>query len=449
MSRFCISGYLLVLIAILFAGCDQLAVKLHVYGQKDNDLIRLLEKDPSMDIMFHPTPLDAVMAAHTGSGLLVLSDNYPHETVNLSDEFYELIKEKKLRCYIEFPSYAPEVNLGSVMEAKAERAVVHRSSWFDGHPDSLQILGINGLHYISSQVSKSLIVAAKVAGFDSAIFGLPEKVEPLLFAWGDFPVWISTTQLSRFISGRYAPREAWAALWGSILTHVLPGVEIKGLEWEPTVTTTYDKNEKLPVDFQKTSVRRGIEWYKNARMLVPDSYEDTLQKMLNAGNQRLAFNTDMPVGDGSNGVFECIFSAIDENGNQPIGIIKRGDCISETAMAFATAGELFDNEEYKTTSKNLLDFYLKNSIAIKKEYGNPEHPTQPVIPQSGKRKITWLNFYLGFKLVPAGILSWMVAGCVLLILSGLNIGGPMPTKDGEPGLSNRGGPKDGSPRLWC
>ncbi len=367
-------------VIIFISACHQQVAKLHVYGQKDNDLIRLLENDPSIDIVFHQSPMDAVIAAKDGSGLLVLSEDYPTTAVDLNDEFYKLIKEKQLRCYIEFPTYVPGVNLGPIVKAKAERAVVNQSAWLNGHPDSLQILSINGLHYISNDVNNSYIVAAKVAGFDSAIFGLPEKAEPLLFPWGDFPVWISTTQLSRFISGRYAPKEAWSALWYSLMTKILPGVPIQDLEWELTVAATYGKTEELPDNYQRTSVERGIKWYENSRMLVPESYEDTIQIMLDAGNQRLAYITGIPIGDGSYGVFECIFSEINENGNQPIGIIKRGDCISESAMAFATAGKLLDNEEYKTISKNLLDFYLIRSIATKKEYGNPDHPAYGLIP---------------------------------------------------------------------
>ncbi|MBY5957350.1 hypothetical protein KUV50_04325 [Membranicola marinus] len=371
---------ILVLSLILLTGCQQHSAKLHVYGKESNDLVRLLEKDPSVDLQFHQSPMDAVNAANSGNGLLILSEGYPQTMVPLDDKFYTTIKEKQLRCYIEFPSYAPGVELGDVVEAKAERAVVKQSSWFHGRPDSLQILGINGLHYISNDVDESYIVAAKVAGFDSAIYGLPDKSDPLFFAWGDFPVWIASTQLSRFVSGRYAPQEAWASLWESILSHVLPGVELQPLDWDLTVAASYGKTEKLPADFQRQSVQRGIEWYKNARMLVPDGYDEKLQSILDDGRQELAYDTAIPVGDGSNGVFECIFSEINETGNQPIGIIKRGDCISESAMAFATAGELFDNDDYKEISTNLLDFYLLESIATKKEYGDPDHPAYGLIP---------------------------------------------------------------------
>src|SRR5699024_8878624 len=108
--------------------------------------------------------------------------------------------------------------------------------------------------------------------------------------------------------------------------------------------------------------------------LVPASYEDTIKRLAEEDVMTFKWSEDIPIGDGSNGLFECIFSEIDENGSQPICAIRRGDCISETSMAFATAGTLFNNEEYKQIAINLLDYYLYSSPAMKGEYGDPKHP---------------------------------------------------------------------------
>ncbi len=46
----------------------------------------------------------------------------------------------------------------------------------------MTILGVNGTHLININVSNPILVTAKVAGFDSAQFGLKEtKYYPLLF----------------------------------------------------------------------------------------------------------------------------------------------------------------------------------------------------------------------------------------------------------------------------
>ncbi|WP_372936849.1 hypothetical protein, partial [Mariniphaga sediminis] len=352
----------------------------HIYGVQDNDLVKILEEQ-KIKVELYSNVLNAAKSARRGEGVLILADNYPKSQVDVDEQLFQIIKEKELRAYIEFPSEIPGVSLSKIKKAKAERAVVN-SDFFGGFPDSLSILGINGLHYIStpSEINKAHIVAAKVAGFDSAIFGLPEKYFPLLFEMENERVLVATTNLSRFVSGRYAPAKEWAATWSGILEFVLPGVKLEPLHWEPVVKPSYAKADLLPEDFQRNSILRGVEWYKNARMLIPHNYEDSLTQLIESGIEKIQWNSEMPIGDGSNGVFECIFSEIDENGKQPIGIMERGDCVSETAMAFATAGRVFGNNEYTSTAGNLLDYYLFQSIATKDEYGNPEHDAYGLIP---------------------------------------------------------------------
>ncbi len=364
---------------LLFSTCSKQKV-LHIYGTQDNDLVEIL-KAQKIKTERYSNALEAVNSARHGEGILILADNYPTTQVKLDELVFQTIKEKELRAYIEFPSEIPGVSLGKIEKAKAERAVVN-SDFFGSFPDSLSILGINGLHYISapSGVSKAHIVAARVAGFDSAIFGLPEKYFPLLFEMENERILVATTNLSRFVSGRYAPAKEWAATWSGILEFVLPGIKLKPLQWEPVVKSSYAKADILPEDYQRNSIQRGVEWYKNAKMLIPSNHKDSLAKLIESGIEKIQWSSETPTGDGSNGVFECIFSEIDENGKQPIGIIERGDCVSETAMAFATAGRVFGNEEYTSTAGKLLDYYLFQSIATKNEYGNPKHGAYGLIP---------------------------------------------------------------------
>lgn len=372
--------YFLLSLCILIGmiSCQKSSI-LHISCSVENDLVRVLNSQKGLVIHMYASPAEALVGAKEGEALLVLSNSYPERREVLSKDFYKTIESKKIRAYIEFPNHAPGIEMGDVIRADAERAVV-KSGFFGEEVDSLQILGLNGLNYISINAANSHMVAAKVAGFDSAIYGLPEETNPILFHLESSPVLISTTNLSQFISGRYAPQNQWANIWHSILEYVAPQSAVRNLEWTPTVSPTYAKNEELPENYHRKAIERGISWYKEARMLVPNGYEDKLQMMLDEGNQRLAWSPDIPIGDGSKGVFECIFSAIDEDGSQPIGIIKRGDCISETAMAFATAGALLDNSEYLSISERLLDYYLLNSIATKKEYGDPNHGAFGLIP---------------------------------------------------------------------
>ncbi len=354
---------------------------IHIVGNKDNDLVKIVQRQKNITAVLHDNAAEAVESAKRGEGILILADTYPDSQVKLDNVFWEHLRKKRLRAYVEFPSNVPGIKMGGIEKANLERAVVS-SGFFRGVPDSLAILGVNGLHYISMTPlgEKEHIVAAKVAGFDSAIYGLPKKREPLLFELHDYPVLVSTTNFSRFVSGRYAPVKEWGAVWTRILKYVLPEVKIRELEWNQVLGTSYSQKEKLPGDFQRKSLSRGIEWYKNARMLIPGNYSDTLHRLVDSGIQRLQWNQDIPSGDGSNGVFECIFSKIDEKGSQPIGIMERGDCVSETSMAFASAGRVLKDKEYLATSQKLLDYYLLKSIALKNEYANPAHAAYGLIP---------------------------------------------------------------------
>lgn len=226
---------------------------LHISGSLENDLVKVLKNREELEIRMYSNPQEALESVEQGEGLIVLSTSYPEKRVELPDGFYQTITDKNIRAFIEYPSFVPGVEMGEMVQAHAERAVVN-SGFFGEKMDSLQILGLNGLNFISLEspvANMSHMVAAKVAGFDSAIFGLPEQTAPLLFSWENYPVMVSTTNLSQFISGRYAPQNQWAVIWESIIEFIVPQSSVGGLEWTPTVSPTFSKNEDLPEDFQR------------------------------------------------------------------------------------------------------------------------------------------------------------------------------------------------------
>lgn len=357
--------------------------KIHVFCNENNDLYGVLKKMENLEVIRYDGLDELVNGIDRGEPSLILADNYPNERVGLPDNFLNLLEKKKSRFYVEFVDNLPGMgaqpkNKGS----KYERAVVN-SSFFGGLPDSLDILSVNGLNYVPAQVSNALMVAARVAGLDSAIYGIPKENSPLLFKWGDRDGLVSTTGLSNFIKGRYAPQVEWQGIWKGILQFLLvDGTVIEKLDWNPKIRTTYARNGQLPLDYQKKSVEKGIDWFRNAKMLVPTDYG----KVLGNGPYRemktefINWNDTIPDGDGSNGVFECVFSRIDEKGNQPIGAVLRGDCTGEVAGAFAAAGKVLDREENYKIANNLLRFYLNGSPALKGEYGDPNHGAYGLVP---------------------------------------------------------------------
>ncbi|MFA6482587.1 MAG: hypothetical protein WCW62_08430, partial [Bacteroidales bacterium] len=342
---------LLILFFFLVA-CSGHKNVIHVYCPPANDLYGILKAQNRIKINWYDNPGQTVIAAGNGEAVLVVADEYPSKCLILTPGFFALVKSKNLRVYLEFPSYLPGVKIGEPVKSTVERVVVN-SSFFKGGADSLNIMVANGLSYIPTDIKNSLMVAARVAGFDRAQFGLPEKYSPLLFKLPEYDVLVSASSFSHLVRGRYAPQKEWGQVWKQILTFLLPESVITDITWTPAVRPFYKINEKLPPGYQKKAVKAGIEWYLNANMIV-DS--------------------------GRQGSYEAIMSVIDEGGSQPVGTVKRGDCIGETAMAFASAGALLGNRNYPEISKNLLDYYLVRSTAAQNEWADSTHGAFGLIP---------------------------------------------------------------------
>ena len=76
-----------------------------------------------------------------------------------------------------------------------------------------RILVVQDCHVLPAPVVNPHMVLARVAGYDKATLGLPKEVTPILFELPGRDVLVATTKLSHFVSGRYAPTKAWAAVW--------------------------------------------------------------------------------------------------------------------------------------------------------------------------------------------------------------------------------------------
>lgn len=331
----------------------------------DNDLYRAVVAN-GYSCSRYDNPAEAIAAAPTGSGLLILADAYPEKTNDIKPSVFEEAAKKNIRLYIEYPASLPGIELGRPVEANLERVVV--SSRFFGSPlNPMRILSINALTFIPTSVEKPFLVAAKVAGFDSAVYGLPKERWPILFEHSSSAdVLVSTTKLSHFISGRYGPHKDWQRLWQRVLQWVCPEHAIPPIESAPIVRTTYSAGEILPNDAEEKALYRGIEWYIRSKLLVPASRKIEAQRMPTPP-------PDAPIGDGSLGILEAQLSIIQKDGSQIQSTAKRGDCIGESAMALAFGQKIFRHQNEGSIARNLLDFYYFTSDAQKKERGDPKH----------------------------------------------------------------------------
>ena len=333
----------------------------------DNDLFTIVSAAVS-EVQRFDTPSGAVDAAEEGTGVLILADEYPARPTPLEAALFDRAAEKKLRLYVEYPAMLPGVDVGKPVGTHVERAVV-ASEFFGGDLQPLRIVSINGLHYVPVPAERPHVVAARVAGFDSAVYGLPDRTAPILFEMPGRSVLVSTTGMSRFVTGRYAPQDAWHAVWKAVLGWLSPGARVPALEWTPTVHATYGPSDPLPEDYELRAIRRGIAWYGKSKMIVHPSFEKQV-----AGIQRIEpLPADAPVGDGSLGAMEAVLSIIRQDGTQMLSSVRRGDCVCESSMAFALAGRALDDAHDNTIAANLLDYYLFDSIARKNERADPDN----------------------------------------------------------------------------
>jgi hypothetical protein len=233
------------------------------------------------------------------------------------------------------------------------------------------------------------LVLARVAGFDTASFGLPRETFPILFELrgeegASGAVLVATTKLSQFITARYGPREAWGPVWRMILEWVQPGKVIAELNWLPSVRPSFGAQEILPADHEAQALRRGVQWYFQAPLLVHPSWMAKYELPANREEptaswpygHRIALmpNPQAGVGDGSLGILEGFTSTILPDGTQPLRWWRRHDCNGEVAGALALAGAALHSERYRKVAANLGDYlYFKSPMSLGK-HADPRDP---------------------------------------------------------------------------
>ncbi len=91
--------------------------------KSDNNLYLVLKENKIACIRYN-TPEEAIDNAVEETGVLILADGYPENTTILNASHYEKAAIKKLRLYVEFPSYLPGIELSSPRGTQWERAVI-------------------------------------------------------------------------------------------------------------------------------------------------------------------------------------------------------------------------------------------------------------------------------------------------------------------------------------
>lgn len=291
-----------------------------------NDLLQVLRRC-SVVLRHIKEITEALTTAEDGEAVILLADDYPKPTLEISQEMLDIVYEKHLRVYLEYPKSMPGLEIGEATPTEWERVVV-ASDWFAPSVNPQTILALHGCWYLPTNATDPHLVVARVAGYDTAVFGLPERQSPVLFQLPHQNILVATSKLSQFITARYGPTPAWKTIWERILTWLDPNLSVD-LHWQLPVSVTAGAIESLPNDIERTVLERSFDWYqKHVIFSIAEK----------------------------KGAIEGFESTIDYLGRQFPRTWTRGDCVAESAMVLAYAWTLNGNPYHKWLAGKMLDY---------------------------------------------------------------------------------------------
>jgi hypothetical protein len=320
----------------------------------------------------YDSPEAAVQAAEPGDAVLILADGYPAQRTRVSAGAWKSAKAKRLQLYVEFPESVPGVELGAARGVRWERGVVASESIPLGLP-ALHLLTLHDCQFLPAKAPDAPLVLARVAGFDTAVYGLPKEQFPLLFRTEQGVV-VATTKLSDFVKARYAPTADWVVLWRQLLGELDPQGAPHRLEAAPIVRPAYSQFEAMPPDAERASLRRLARWYSRSRLLLTPKRSEQITQLLLAGQETTSPPVSEEAGDGSHGILEGYASQILPDGGQLQRTPIRGDCQAEAAAVLALDAATSGDEQSGEIAEKLLDYLYFDSELHQRERGDPKHP---------------------------------------------------------------------------
>ena len=348
----------------------------------ENDLYRAMSARGAHYPRYN-NALEAVDKAPPGSGVLILADGYPQNATPV-DSTLEYAAKRGLRVYIEYPSTLPDLTVEPPRGSHLARAVI-ASDEFGPKLGKMRILDMRDCYFVPVKAAKPSIVLARVAGFDTAVYGLPSSgVYPILVELTFGKTLVATTKLSQFITARYAPAEAWQLVWKRILEWLAPGASIPELKWTPVVQPSFGPKGALPRYAELQAFRRGVAWYSKARLLLHPSWRQggDLEPYF---PRSAPMHRSGPLGDGTEGVAEGLLNVVEQDGSQPVSYFLRDDCIGEVALPFAISSALDGSPQDARIAANLADFIYFRSILAQGPRGDPKSPSFGLVGGGARR----------------------------------------------------------------
>ncbi len=334
----------------------------------DNDLYRSIAESGYRCRRFSIAS-EAIDKAPDESGVLLLGDGKAAGG-DAIDALLTRAGAKRLRLYIEFPSEMLGQPAADAKRIEWERVVVS-SDRFGPALAMNRILMLPECRFVPLPEGRPLLVLARVAGFDTAVYGLPAQTYPLLVEDRSHHL-RAASMLSRFQRGRFSPGRDWVTLWEQILAILSHAGSPIRLGVHPAVRAAYPRNGKLPKDVERQALRRGAAWYRKSGLLLSPARVKEVEEALRAGKSALAPPAERSLaGDGSHGILEGFSSTVRADGLQDQLIALRADCCAEAAMVFAM--EAHSAKGGDATAGRLLDYVF--STMQNGARGDPRHPS--------------------------------------------------------------------------
>ena len=351
------------IISILFFclflfSCGVKKEKIVCYGDAHSNLARLLT-DEGYQLHFCTSVTEALRIASEQAPVLLLCPSYPEQGTVVTSEDLALIQSKSLRVFMDFPQ-----QIGEHLCVKTDTMELERIVVCDSLTPQLPSMALMAFHRcvlkeLDLTPDSTYLVAARVAGFDKAVYGLANTpVHPLLYQQNN-QLMVAATSISNFAVCRYLPEQRVQSMFEYIMNWLLHKEGVTFSSWLTYVSPSYTATEPLPEEAGKQSIAKGVEWYYNGHFLVHPSWKkDWADKYMGDGLMPVGpeLPADMPDGDGSLGVLEGHMSGIKYDGTQMYRYWMRDDVQGETSFAFAAAGTLLDNSQYTKVAANLLDY---------------------------------------------------------------------------------------------
>jgi hypothetical protein len=344
---------------------------LRIAGDAGNDLVRGLRRGGTVLKRFD-SAAEAIDDAPSQSAVFVLADGYPERRTRIADDSLRKAHQKNLKLYLEYPEAVPGIEFGSPRGVQWERGIVALDDPAIGLATS-RIVSLQDCRFLPVSPRPSLLVLGRVAGFDSAVYGIPDNASPLLFRT-DGGTLIATTKLSNFVTARLAPTADWVTIWRALLASLDPAGSPHSLTVSPTVRPTYSALHMLPPTAERDALTRCANWFKNSGLLISAERRPKIEALLRAGHELTAADPGA-TGDGSHGILEGYASQIRPDGSQLQRTPIRADCQAESAAVLALHGALLDDDKSRQVARNLLNFLYSGSELHQGDRGNPRHPS--------------------------------------------------------------------------